>query len=72
MHDPRANSFISIYNRMAARPSKAARLAPEAVYALLAAPKNALLEVVAAGAPPGAPPVAVPAGGATYVEVALR
>lgn len=56
---------MSLYNRIAASPSKAARLAPDAVYALLAAPRNALLVVVAAGAPPGVPPVAVPAGGAT-------
>lgn len=72
MQDPRAKSCIFLYNRIAARPSKAARLAPDAVYALLAPPRKALLVVVAAGAPPGAPPVAVPAGGATYVEVALR
>lgn len=56
---------MSLYNRIAARPSKATRLAPDAVYALLAAPRNGLLDVVAAGAPPGAPPVALPAGGAT-------
>lgn len=65
MQDPRATNCMSLYNRIAARPSKATRLAPDAVYALLAAPRKGLLDVVAAGAPPGAPPVAVPAGGAT-------
>lgn len=60
--------YRPFYNRIAARPSRPTRLAPDAAKALLAAPRNALLDVVAAGAPP----VAVPAGGATYVDVALR
>lgn len=42
-------------------------LAPDAANALLAAPRNGLLDAVAAGAPP----VAVPAGG-PYVDEPLR
>lgn len=53
----RERPAMSLYNRIAARPSRAARPAPDAAYALLAAPRNCLLDVVAAGA--------VPAGGAT-------
>lgn len=49
------------YKRIAARPSRPARLAPDVANTLLAAPRKGLLLVVAAGAPP----VAVPAGGAT-------
>lgn len=62
MQDLRATRCMFLYNRIAARPSRAIRLAPDAEYALFAEPRNGLLVVVAAGAPPGEPPVAVPTG----------